>query len=114
MAYEALSWWHASAPLRAGVRDPLPGPRLAHGRNTSREKLWPRRSAACARSRGVSIAAKIRALGIGDQLLRGGGWILRTQCVQPKAGASSGRQSRQGKSQEPCSLSRRQEGNQVF
>ena len=40
--------------------------------------------------------------------------IVRTQCVQPKAGAFSGSQSRQGKSQEPCSLSRRQEGNQVI
>jgi len=36
--------------------------------------------------------------------------------VRPaKAGAFSGRsQSRQGKSQEPCSLSRRQEGNQMI
>ncbi len=35
--------------------------------------------------------------------------------VRPaKAGAFSGSQSRQGKSQEPCSLSRRQEGNQVI
>jgi hypothetical protein len=42
-----------------------------------------------------------------------GGPILRTQCVQSKAGAFSGSQSRQGKSQEPCSLSRRQEGNRV-
>jgi hypothetical protein len=42
------------------------------------------------------------------------GWILSTECVQSKAGASSGRQSRQGKSQEPCSVSRRQEGNQMF
>ena len=40
--------------------------------------------------------------------------IKRTQCVQLEAGASSGSQSRQGKSQEPCSLSRRQEGNQVI
>jgi hypothetical protein len=35
--------------------------------------------------------------------------------VRPaKAGAFSGSQSRQGKSQEPCSLSRRQEGNQMI
>ena len=40
--------------------------------------------------------------------------FLQNQCVQPKAGAFSGSQSRQGKSQEPCSLSRGQEGNQVF
>ncbi len=42
------------------------------------------------------------------------GRIMETECVQSKAGASSGRQSRQGKSQEPCSLGRRQEGNRVF
>ncbi len=42
------------------------------------------------------------------------GRILAPQCVQSKAGAFRGSQSRQGKSQEPCSLSRRQEGNRMF
>ena len=66
-----------SRELQAGSVDVILRPRLVRVPATvatAAARNWrPRRSAACAPSRGVSMAAEIRAFGIGDRLLRGRG-----------------------------------------